>query len=153
MTSAPSNGSNGYISRGNMSVILSAAGLVMVAFGAFITFQNSATDRRISDLKDMVAVIEKDYLRKDEHLEFKLRVDKELTRLDTDNLRRASAVVPRTEHQARWDATDGTLKLLSERLNELRTATTSTVTVRDELTRLHADLNELRRQLMAGERK
>lgn len=144
---AQSNG-NGYISRGNMSVILSAAGLVMVAFGAFITFQNSATDRRINDVKDAVTAIEKEYLRKDEHMEFKLRIDKDMSRLDSDNLRRASAVVPRTEHQARWDATDSTLKLLSERLNELRTATTSTVTVRDELTRLHGDLNELRRQMM-----
>lgn len=147
--SAPSQSNgNGYISRGNMSVILSAAGLVMVAFGAFITFQNSATDRRINDVKDAVTAIEKEYLRKDEHMEFKLRIDKDMSRLDSDNLRRASAVVPRTEHQARWDATDVTLRLLSERLNELRTATTSTVTVRDELTRLHGDLNELRRQMM-----
>lgn len=140
---------NGYISRGNMSIILSAAGLVMLAFGAFITSQGAATDRRINDLKEALAAVEKDYLRKDEHLEFKLRVDKDVSRLDSDNLRRASAVVPRTEHEARWTATDNTLNLLSQRLNELRTATTSTVTVRDELTRLHTDMNELRRQMMA----
>lgn len=139
---------NGYISRGNMSIILSAAGLVMLAFGAFITSQGAATDRRINDLKEAIAVVERDYLRKDEHSEFKLRVDKDISRLDADNLRRSSAVVPRTEHEARWASTDNTLNLLSQRLNELRTATTSTVTLRDELTRLHGDINELRRQMM-----
>lgn len=146
MSAAPAQ-TNGYISRGNMSVILSAAGLVMVAFGAFITFQNAATDRRISDLKDEVARLERDYLRKDEHVEFKLRVDKDLTRIDSDGLRRGLSVVPRTEHEARWAATDTSLKLLADRLNELRTATTSTWTLRDEVNRIQSDMRELRRSM------
>lgn len=131
-----------------MSIILSAAGLVMLAFGAFITSQGQAIDRRINDVKEAQATFEKDYLRKDEHMEFKLRIDKDISRLADDALRARANVVPRSEHEARWVATDATTKLLSERLNELRTATTSTVTVRDELTRLHADMNEFRRQLM-----
>lgn len=143
---------NGYISRGNMTVIISAAGLVMLAFGGFITFQNNATDRRINDVKEDMVKLERDYLRKDEHVEFKLRVDKDLSRLAEDALRRQATVVPRSEHEARWESSNGTLRLLSERLNELRTATSSTYTLRDEITRLHNDMLEMRRQIGKGDK-
>lgn len=176
---------NGVIPGRNMNIILSAAGLVMVAFGAFITFQNNATDRRISDVREEIsrieagyvrkedlarseannlhredmARLETGYLRKDEHLEFKSRIDRELQRLSEDALRRQASVVPRTEHEARWIATENSLKaatareaedfkLFSDRLNEVRGATTGTVTLRDEIKRLQDDIAEMRRHQM-----
>lgn len=86
-----------------------------------------------------------------EHEEFKLRIDRDIARIDADRLRDKTAVVPRSEHDARWSATDKDLKLLSERLNELRTATTSTYTTRDEIQRLQAELTELR-SIMAAQK-
>lgn len=134
---------NGYISRGNMTVIISAAGLVMIAFGGFVTFQNNATDRRITDLQADI----KAHLRKDEHEEFKLRIDKDLTRLDIRITAAATRVVPRSEHEARWAATDKDVRLLAERLNELRNTSTSTYTVRDEINRLQTEIQDLRKVL------
>lgn len=155
--SAP-NG-NGYISRGNMTVIISAAGLVMLAFGGFLTFQNTAIDNRINDLKAEVRGFEGIYLRKDEHGEFKLRVDKDVQHLSEDALRRQASVVPRTEHEARWIATENSLKgaiareaedfkLFSDRLNEVRGALTGSVTLRDEIKRLQDDIAEMRHHQM-----
>lgn len=150
---------NGYISRGNMTVIISAAGLVMLAFGGFLTFQNTAIDNRINDLKAEVRGFEGIYLRKDEHVEFKLRVDKDIQHLGEDALRRQTTVVPRAEHEARWNASDLALraavareaedfKLFSDRLNEVRGSTTGTVTLRDEIKRLQDDIAEMRRHQM-----
>ena len=86
--------------------------------------------------------------------------------------------MPRTEHEARWAATDrdianlksrlsedeklvvprdelsgrltnseNNFKLLSDRINELRNQTLTTVTVRDELARVQNEIIELRRLL------
>lgn len=141
---------NGYISRGNMTIVMSAAGLIMLAFGGFITSQNNAIDTRIRELKDEL----RGALRKEEHEEFKLRIDKDIKRIDERRLDDNLRVVPRTEHEARWKATDekmqilaDNLRLISERLNELRTSTNGTVTTRDEIARLHTELSELRRLL------
>lgn len=136
MTAAPASNGNGYINRGNMTVMISAAGLVMLAFGGFITFQNGNTDRRLSDIREDI----KGMLRKDEHEEFKLRIDKDLTAIHKD-------IVPRTEHEARWEASEKEATLLAARLNELRTSTTSTYTLRDEVSRLQTEISELRRVL------
>lgn len=134
---------NGYISRGNMTIILSSAGLVMLAFGAFITQQNSAVDRQISDVKRSI----EHTLRKDEHEEFKLRLDRDINLIREEQQRRGSSIVPRTEHEARWASTSKDLALLSERLNELRNATSSTYTIRDEVHRMQTEVSEMRRLL------
>lgn len=141
------NGNGGTISRGNMSVVISAAALVMLAFGGFITFQNSATDRRIMELRDDVQQSNRIHLRKDEHEEFKLRLDKDIVRIDHRREIDNAKIVSRTEHEARWVSYEKDIKLLSDRLNELRNATTSTYTVRDELNRLQTEIVELRRSL------
>lgn len=148
---AASNGNGGYISRGNMSVVISAAALVMLAFGGFITFQNSATDRRIMELRDDIQQSNRIHLRKDEHEEFKLRIDKDIVRIDHRREQDNNKVVARSEHEARWASYEKDIKILSDRLNELRNATTSTYTVRDELNRLQTEMVELRRVL--GDRK
>lgn len=134
---------NGYISRGNMTVMISAAGLVMLAFGGFITYQNGTMDRRLTEMREDT----KATLRKDEHEEFKLRIDRDINLIREEQQRRAGSIVPRTEHEARWIATDNNIKVLSDRLNELRTATTSTYTIRDEVISLKSEVQELRKQL------
>lgn len=141
------NGNGGYISRGNMSVVISAAALVMLAFGGFITFQNSATDRRIMELRDDIQQSSRVHLRKDEHEEFKIRLDRDIVRIDHRREMDNAKVVGRSEHEARWASYEKDIKLLSERLNELRNSTTSTHTVRDELIRIQNDVVELRRHM------
>lgn len=131
---------NGYISRGNMTVVLSAAGLIMLAFGSFITFQNNATDRRLQELREDVKEIAKITLKKEEHEEFKLRIDKDLARLD-------KGVVPRSEHDARWKASDDFTILLSNRINEVRNNLAAITTPQSQFTRMESDIVELRKQL------
>lgn len=149
MTATPANG-NGYIRQGSMTIMLSAAGLVMVAFGAFITQQNNAVDRRIIDVQAEIKAQGENSLQKSEHGEFKLRIDKDIARLDALVMADRTAVVPRSEHEARWNASDATLKLLSERLNEVRNlaSSNSTVPLRDEITRVQAEISDLRKLLL-----
>lgn len=131
---------NGYISRGNMSIILVAAGLILGGFGWFTNNQTSIINGRIDETREML----RQTINRTEHDEFKLRIDRDLIRIEQAQIRE---LVPRTEHLARWTATDKDLGLLSARLNELRTSTTSTYTLRDEVTRLQTELVELRRSL------
>lgn len=135
--------SNGYISRGNMTVVMSAAGLVMLAFGGFITFQNNATNGRIDELRESV----KHAIPRGEHDEFKLRLDRDILLVREEQQRRYAGIVPRTEHEARWAASDRNIALLSERLNELRNATSSTYTIRDEMKRMQLEVSEMRAML------
>lgn len=137
---------NGYISRGNMTVVLSAAGLIMLAFGSFITFQNSATDRRLGELREDVKSVEKSYLRKDEHEEFKRGIEKDIGLIRRTQEERARAIVPREEHQARWVATDAFTQLLSNRINEVRNNLASITTPQSQFTRMESDIAELRKQ-------
>ena len=150
---------NGYISRGNMNVMISAAVLVVMVAGGFFTFLISAVDGRINDLKSEVRGFDAIYLRKDEHIEFKARLDKDIGLIRDEQLRRGAAIVPRTEHEARWAATDDNIrravareaedfKLFSDRLNEVRSTTSGTVTLRDEIKRLQDDIAEMRRHQM-----
>lgn len=134
---------NGYISRGNMTIILSSAGLIMIAFGAFVTQQNNSVDRQITRLEQALDKT----LRKDEHEEFKRGVDHNITLIREEQQRRSGSIVPRTEHEARWASTSKDLALLSERLNELRNATSSTYTIRDEVHRMQTEVSEMRRLL------
>lgn len=138
MTVKPDN--NGYISRGNMTTILSAAGLIMLAFGSFITFQNSATDRRLQELREDVKEISRVTLKKEEHEEFKLRIDKDIARIER-------GTVPRTEHEARWKASDDFTLLLSNRINEVRTNLAAITTPQSQFTRMENDIVDLRKQL------
>ena len=149
---------NGSISRGNLTVILSAAGLVMIAFGGFITFQSTNTDRRLQDLKEEIARGETKYLSKDEHNEFKFRVDRDFGLIRTEMQHQSVLIVPRAENEIRWTANEVQTRTLADRLNEqtlqlsrrideLRTATTSTYTERDEIQRLQKDLADIRSEL------
>jgi hypothetical protein len=87
-----------------------------------------------------------------EHEEFKLRVDRDLIRLEAERLRDKDGfrarftrdVVPRSEHETERAAMMHDISVVSDRLNELRTATTSTYTMRDEIQRLQTELTELR---------
>lgn len=115
----------------------------MIAFGAFVTQQNNATDRQMSRIESQLDKT----LRKDEHEEFKRGVDHNISLIREEQQRRGSSIVPRTEHEARWASTDKDLKLLSERLNELRNATSSTYTIRDEVHRMQVEVSELRKLL------
>lgn len=141
---------NGYISRGNMSIILVAAGLILGGFGWFTTNQNAAIDRRISELRDEVQANRKAALGKSEHEEFKYRLDRDIALLRDEQQRRGSSIVPRTEHEARWSAYEANQKLMSERLNEVRNlaSANSTVPLRDEINRVQIEISDLRKLLV-----
>lgn len=145
MTEPTTNG-NGYISRGNMTVVMSAAGLIMLAFGSFITFQNNANDRRLQELREDVKNIEKGYLRKDEHEEFKRGLEKDVGLIRRTQDQRADAIVPRAEHNARWKASDDFALLLSNRINEVRSNLASITTPQSQFIRMENDIAELRKQ-------
>lgn len=138
---------NGYISRGNMTVVMSAAGLIMLAFGSFITFQNNANDRRLQELREDVKSIEKSYLRRDEHEEFKRGLEKDINLIRRTQDARAEVIVPRAEHIARWKAIDDFALLLSNRINEVRSNLASITTPQSQFTRMESDIAELRKQL------
>lgn len=137
---------NGYISRGNMTVVMSAAGLIMLAFGSFITFQNNANDRRLQELREDVKSIERGYLRKDEHEEFKRGLEKDISLIRATQDRRGVAIVPRSEHEARWTATDAFTTLLSNRINEVRNNIAAITTPQSQFIRMESDIAELRKQ-------
>lgn len=134
---------NGYISRGNMSIILVAAGLIMGGFGWVMSNQTTVLNGRIDELREIV----KHTINRGEHDEFKLRLDRDIGLLREEQQRRYASIVPRTEHEARWASTLKDLALLSERLNELRNATSSTYTIRDEVHRMQVEVSELRKLL------
>lgn len=140
---------NGYISRGNMTVVMSAAGLIMLAFGSFITFQNNANDRRLQELREDVKSIERGYLRRDEHEEFKRGLEKDIGLIRRTQDARADTIVPRAEHNARWKATDDFALLLSNRINEVRGNLSAITTPQSQFTRMESDIAELRKQQAA----
>lgn len=135
-----SSETNGYISRGNMTVILTAAGLVMAAFGAFITLGNNATDRRITEVREDVRAIQQGYLKKDEHEEFKLRVDKDIARIERTE-------VPRSEVEANAARETAALQNLTTRVEELRRDLAGITTPQSQFARMESDIAELRKQL------
>lgn len=138
---------NGYISRGNMTIIISAAALVMGAFGWIVSSQNSATNDRLRELREDVKNIEKSYLRKDEHEEFKRGLENDIALIRRTQDERGRAIVPRSEHEARWIATDAFTQLLSNRINEVRNNLSAITTPQSQFIRMEADIAELRKQL------
>lgn len=146
MTTPPA-GSNGYISRGNMTVVVSIAGLVMIAFGAFLKLTGDMTDRRIMEAREDIKSIERTYLRKDEHVEFKLGLEKDIGLLRRTQEERARVIVPREEHLARWKASEDFALLLSNRINEVRANLAAITTPQSQFTRMENDIAELRKQL------
>lgn len=147
MSAAPAQNGNGYISRGNMTVVVSIAGLIMLAFGAFLKVTGDVVDRRIMENREDIKNIERTYLRKDEHQQFKEGTEKDITLIRRTQDQRADAIVPRAEHNARWKASDEFALLLSNRINEVRSNLAAITTPQSQFNRMEADIAELRRQL------
>lgn len=137
-----------------MAVVLSAAAILLGGAGWFITNQQAQTDRRIDavreDVKEMQAKLDSKFLRKDEHEEFKYRLDRDIALIREEQQRRGSQIVPRTEHEARWSSYEANQKLTTERLNEVRNLASinSTVPLRDEMARVQLEITDLRKLLL-----
>lgn len=144
--------SNGYISRGNMTIIMSAAALVMGAFGWIVSNQNGAINDRLRELREDVKNIEHSYLRKDEHQQFKEGTEKDIGLIRRTQDERGRAIVPREEHNARWKASDDFALLLSNRINEVRSNLAAITTPQSQFTRMENDIAELRKQLNEARR-
>ena len=80
------------VSRGNLIVILSAAGLSMGLFGSFLSQQNANLDRRLEGLASDIKENRTNELRKDEHVEFKYRVDRDIDRIERELIRKQSEI-------------------------------------------------------------
>lgn len=145
--STTSNGGNGYISRGNMTVVVSIAGLIMLAFGAFLKVTGDVVDRRIMENREDIKSVERTYLRRDEHEEFKRGLEKDIGLIRHTQDARADQIVPRAEHMARWKASDEFALLLSNRINEVRGNLSAITTPQSQFTRMENDIIELRKQL------
>lgn len=137
---------NGYISRGNMTVVVSIAGLVMLAFGAFLKVTGDVVDRRLLENREDIKSIERLYLRKDEHEEFKRGLEKDIGLIRRTQEQRADQIVPRAEHNARWKSSDDFVLLLSNRINEVRSNLSAITTPQSQFTRMESDIAELRKQ-------
>lgn len=148
----PANGNGGTISRGNMTVVVSVAALVFAAFGTFLKFSGDVTDRRITDLREDIKNIERTYLRKDEHQQFKEGTEKDIGLIRRTQDQRADSIVPRSEHVARWKATEDLTLLLSARINEVRGNLAAITTPQSQFTRMENDIAELRKQLNEARR-
>lgn len=133
---------NGFAQR--YSVIIQTITVVALGIAGFFTTVIQPIVGRQEKLETELRTS----IQRSEHEEFKLRIDRDIARIDAARLRDKTDVVPRTEHDARWEATSKDIRLLSDRLNELRTSTTSTFTIRDEVQRLEADLRDIRTRLV-----
>lgn len=169
MASAPhANGNgNGFIARYGM--IVSTVGIAIVAIGGFWGAVINPIAARMEKLEGR---LETQHLTIREHDEFKLRLDRENSRLRDD----VKVIVPRSEHEARWLAFDKNMariedrfsdaqklvvprdelmgrlvflennfKLISDRLSTLREAVTAPYPVREQIDRLTNELVEQRR--------
>lgn len=137
MSAASPNG-NGFSQR--YSTIIQTVMVASAFLGAFWAGIISPISVRLSD-------VEKSSIALREHEEFKLRIDKDISRINAQLL----TIVPSAVHDAHWAATAKDIQQLADRLNDLRTSTTSTYTIRDEVVRLQTEITELRRLL--AERK
>lgn len=130
-----------------MTVVVSVAGLVMLAFGAFLKVTGDVTDRRIMESREDIKSIERTYLRRDEHEEFKRGLERDIGLIRRTQEARAEQIVPRVEHIARWKASDDFALLLSNRINEVRGNLSAITTPQSQFTRMENDIAELRKQL------
>lgn len=130
-----------------MTVVVSIAGLIMIAFGAFLKVTGDVTDRRISDNREDIKSIERTYLRKDEHQEFKLGLEKDIGLLRRTQEERGRSIVPRSEHEARWKASEDFALLLSNRINEVRTNLSAITTPQSQFSRMEREIDDLRKRL------
>lgn len=132
---------NGFSQRAG--IVLQTVVVVSLFVGGFWAGVIAPLNQRQHDLESEL----KNYISRDEHAEFKLRIDKDITAINDRILRDRSQVVPRSENDVRWTAAENNLKLISDRLNELRTSTATTYTIRDEVVRLEKELSELQGRL------
>lgn len=145
MSAAPPKNGNG---NGNAvagySTILQTVTTVALFVGGFWAGVIAPISERQRLLEDKMG----GYITKAEHAEFKLRLDNNIEAINDRMLRDRAQVVPRPENEVRWKASEDTQKLLSDRLNELRTQTSSAYTMRDEVMSLRNELIEMRKRLM-----
>ncbi len=132
---------NGFSQRAG--IVLQTVVVVSLFVGGFWAGVIAPLNQRQHDLETEL----KNYISKDEHAEFKLRIDKDMTEVKDQILRLRGLVVPRSENEVRWVAQENNMKLLSDRLNELRTTATSTYTIRDEVQRLEKQLSDLQSRM------
>lgn len=139
---------NGGISRGNLIVILTAGGLVMAAFVGFLSYQNSQNEGRFKDGASSAAALQAQLS------DLRVAVGRQgvmiqraADAISAINERYVRNVVPREENETGWNREENDLKVLSERLNELRAQVGGTYTLRDEIAQLQSQMSELRRRL------
>lgn len=140
MPASPIANGNGILAKATSTVVpiitvvaIFFAGMWTVAFGPM--FDNVKELQR-STVADRVWTQKQDVQIK--HLE------EAIERIDR---RHESHVVPRSENDIRLSQIVKQQELLGERLNELRKATLTSVTVGDDLKRLNSEIADLRRQL------
>lgn len=169
--SAPTNGNgNGFTQR--YSVVIQTVTVAALIVGGFWGAVINPMRAELIDLK-------KDQLTIREHEEFKNRLDREIAviretsrsvvprsehearwaefdhniaRIDLRNAEGQKLIVPRDELNARLNFIESNTKVLSERVNDLRTSITAPYPVREQIDRLNTEIAEMRR-LLYGSRQ
>lgn len=153
---ATANG-NGYISRGSLTAAISGGALLLALLGGFFSYQNAATDQRLKDLQQEVAINRKDVAR--------LTADnaafqKEVSRLDADrkrtedDVRRLDAkVVSREEHASNDRERQTIISGLALRVDRIERDFGSTYNLKDALADMQKRMDRLSALITAPGRK
>lgn len=138
MSAAPTNG-NGFAQR--YGVIIQTV-MVVALFGA--AFWTGILAPLTESIRTLQRDINSDHAwTQKQDVQIK-HVEEAVERIDR---RHEVNVVPRSENDIRLNQITAQQNLLGERLNELRKATLTSVTVGDDLKRLNSEIADLRRQL------
>lgn len=139
MTTPPNGNGNGFAQR--YGVIIQTVMVVALFGAAFWTGILSPLTESIRTLqRDMNA--DHAWTQKQD-----VQINKLELAVDRIDRRHETHVVPRSENDIRLGQIVNQQALLGERLNELRKATLTSVTVGDDLKRLNTEIGELRRRL------
>jgi hypothetical protein len=134
---------NGYISRGTMTTVISVAGLLMLMFGGFIQYQNTVIYRDIDALHKEI----RDHLLVGTHTEFQKRVDENINRINSWMHEKDLIIVPRAEHLDKWAVAQTQIDNAFKRLNEMQSqiSGTAAVPLKDEVLRIETQIAEIRK--------
>lgn len=145
---------NGYISGRTMTIIMSASGLIMLAAGGFLSFQNATSDRRLSELREEViknrdglAAIVPTVAERGREV---FRIDQNNQRIEAALLRSDAGIVTRKEHEGVWGSFNKDITNLQRQMDDMRKEVGSSYTLGDKIKELQRQLDEIRNKSPAA---
>lgn len=131
-----------------MTIILSSAGLILLVFGGFFSWQNSAIDRRLDELRK--SVVGNEHALNDlrptvaERGKEVYRLDQDIRRIDARLLHLEDGIVTRGEHREKWASIDAANTSVQRQIDEMRKELGSSYTLGDKIKELQRQLDDIR---------